>query len=190
MISTRGEWPTLEEDDDSSRFYATLERMYKREQTTLPTYGLELEEQMSNNTETKPNSITTPATTPQVHVVGSNKHAVHMKLKIKGSAEKIMFFHWLMTELDPDWPYSAKRRNPHLPVFCPDCKGYIYRDPEYSPEEIKLIASQISENKRLHGSFQVKVKMYTRLPECADVATIAEAQSSMEDEQEKLKGLN
>lgn len=157
-------YPGLD-DDDETRFYSALERMHKRNMSE-PTTALTV----------VPNG---PANT--------RSDAVHMKLKLRGSPEKLLFFHWLMTELDQDWPYTQNRRNSHLPVYCQDCKGYIYRDPEYSPEEIKVLAKQIHLHPRLKGDLHCKVKMFTRLSNCQDVATTVEAQEAIETQLESGK---
>jgi hypothetical protein len=153
-----------DDDEDEQRFQKALERMYQRQMSQDNSTSLSVVQDGPRNT---------------------RSDAVHMKLKIKGSPEKIMFFHYLMGELDTDWPYNANRRRPELPVFCQDCKGYIYKNPEYSPEEIKSIARQIDAHQRIKGSLAVKVKMFTRLSNCNDVANQVAAQDEVESKLEE-----
>lgn len=120
----------------------------------------------------------------------SSRDDVHMKLKLKGSPEKIMFFHWLMGEIDVDWPYAENRRNKHLGVKCDDCGGFIYRAPEYEPYEIKLLAKQINDHPRLKGSLVVKIKMFTRLNNCNVVAAVVANQEKLDAQSGKVDEVN
>ena len=69
---------------------------------------------------------------------------VHVKLKVKGSPEKVVKFHQLLKYKDNDYPYSRLKYGFAVnPVPCPHCGGLEWKRPSINPSQIKAAAKQV-----------------------------------------------
>ena len=80
---------------------------------------------------------------------GSNKPAVtlppietgyderHIALKLKGNAKAIAFFHYAISTIDSDWPWSKADAKHEV---CRQCGGVSYINPLVDCDDIKILA--------------------------------------------------
>jgi hypothetical protein len=74
----------------------------------------------------------------------------HIRIKIKGSAENQMLFHYLLKHLDMGWPFemngqprsSFKRDGMHMIRWCEKCEGFVYTRPRLTARDVKAAARQ------------------------------------------------
>jgi len=98
--------------------------------------------------------------------MSTTNNEVHIKLKISGNEEKITLFHWILGDLDRDWPWNPKA-NGHLKI-CPDCEGGIYINPYFAAEDVKALAKQLNDTGLVNGNLKVKIKRYCKGSICKE----------------------
>lgn len=91
----------------------------------------------------------------------------YVKVRLSGSLPKIRFFHYVMSMLDPDWPWAGEeRRDTNENLKCPKCDGLLYRSPLVTPGELKMLGRQVNQLKTMRGNFKVKTDMWNINHKC------------------------
>lgn len=90
----------------------------------------------------------------------------HVKIKCSGTQAKIELFHFVMYYLDPDWPWQPEEGF-KVDKFCAVCGGAIYLNPNFTPDDIRLIVKQIDESNRMGGGLKVKIKKFNVQNRCS-----------------------
>ena len=83
---------------------------------------------------------------PAENYLFTNKR-FHLRLRISGSAEKIAFFHWVLHDLDCDWPFGKPKGAAQ--GVCRVCGGGVYSNPRFDVKHLKGLAKQIAESTEL-----------------------------------------
>ncbi len=87
----------------------------------------------------------------------------HISISVKGSKEKVAFFHFLLGRMDIDWPWASiedRRFSDGVNLLCDACKGTKYTMASLSPAQLKIFGKQVSGMASLPGNLKVKVHMW------------------------------
>ena len=88
----------------------------------------------------------------------------HIHVKIKGSLQKIEFLHYLLDQLDRDWPYKPQTSN-----ICKVCGGGIWKSPRLDMDQLKILGKQINSLGTLDGHLSIKVRSWRDGEKCLEV---------------------
>lgn len=94
----------------------------------------------------------------------------HVKLKITGNKNKIRLFHWMLEDMDRDYPWKEDGTLKLTAKVCKDCGGTVYPRPKFRAEHILGWAKQLSEMDLLPGRVKVKIKRFCGLTQCQKMA--------------------
>lgn len=86
----------------------------------------------------------------------------HIKFKISGSKEKIDFFHWLIGDMDADWPLKDTSQL----RLCKVCGGMEYVNPTFGVKQLRQFVEQIHSNTKLQGVLRLKIKTFKNAEKC------------------------
>jgi hypothetical protein len=103
---------------------------------------------------------------------------VHVKLKMSGSNDKQALLHFILGDMDRDWPWNPKP-NGHTTI-CGDCGGGIYQNPYFEAQDIKALGKQINDTNIIPGNLKVKIKRFCKGTICKTT------QDETEEEEETL----
>jgi hypothetical protein len=86
----------------------------------------------------------------------------HVKYHLKGNRRLKVLFHGIMGHLDVDWPgaLGEDSRCPGEDLTCPVCGGQVYRMAGYTPQEMRLLAKQLSTTDEVKGNLKLKINMW------------------------------
>ena len=85
---------------------------------------------------------------------------VHIKIRVKGTKEKIQRWHNLMFWVDTDWPFVSQtiRAASVKTAVCTKCGGRVYKTPMINPGDIKKLGEQ--------AGVKVKIDRYALAGKC------------------------
>ena len=92
----------------------------------------------------------------------------HVKLKISGSPEKQALFHFILEDLDADWPYKAGVLEDGV---CKVCDGGVYVNPKFGVQDLRALAKQIDKLGKLPGGLKVKIRQFRKESACGKIYT-------------------
>lgn len=100
----------------------------------------------------------------------------HVRLKTSGSQIKRIFFDFILSQIDIDYPnrpecvlkFATHTRKTNPPQ-CLTCGGRPWTNPLWKDEHLKKLARQINAFRDLPGQFGVKIKRFELESKCPQV---------------------
>jgi hypothetical protein len=85
---------------------------------------------------------------------------VHLKIKAKGNARAIAFWHYLCWTVDKDWPFLLPEKERKV---CGKCGGLVYMNPLLKVEEVRKLGEELKVGK-------IKIKYWGEASKCEGTA--------------------
>lgn len=97
----------------------------------------------------------------------------HTRLKVSGSQIKRVFFDFVLSQVDVDYPFRpecllrfAVHTRKENPPQCATCGGRPWINPLWQAEHLKKLARQINSYRDLPGQFGLRVKRFEVASKC------------------------
>lgn len=81
---------------------------------------------------------------------------IHLRMTVRGKTSNREFLHYVIGQLDTDWPFAKATNGGEL---CKNCGGVVYKNALFSAAEIKKLASAC-------GTGKVKIRYWGEAEKC------------------------